>query len=97
MIYNNFFYCSVTQVLGRFFTDPDFSGSDPDFWPSRIRTQKKILIWIRKKTGSGTLLVSKNQRCGSTFICFSWIWKNLRKKTEKVHINQKWIVIVNLL
>ena len=21
--------------------DPDFSGSDPDFWPSRIRTQEK--------------------------------------------------------
>ena len=32
-----------TPVLGRFFTDPDFYGSDPDsdFWP--IRTQKKNL------------------------------------------------------
>ena len=37
-----------------FFTDPgpDFSGSDPDFWPIWIRTQKKRLIRIRKKTGS---------------------------------------------
>ena len=29
--------------------DPDFSGSDPDFWPIRIRTQKKSLIRIREK------------------------------------------------
>ena len=46
MIYNIF--STLTQVLGRFFTDPDFSGSDPDFWPIRIRTQKKNLIRIRK-------------------------------------------------
>ena len=32
---------TLTQVLGRFFMDPDFSSSDPDFWPIRIRTQKK--------------------------------------------------------
>ena len=25
-----------------------FSGSDPDFWPIRIRTQEKNRIWIRK-------------------------------------------------
>ena len=48
MKYNIF--STLTPVLGRFFTDPDFSGSDPDFWPIRIRTQKKSLIRIRKKT-----------------------------------------------
>ena len=32
-----------------FFMEPDFSGSDPDFWP--IQTQEKSL----KKPGSATL------------------------------------------
>ena len=32
-----------------FFTDPDFSGSAPDFRPTQIRTQKKSLIRIREK------------------------------------------------
>ena len=26
------FFSTLTQVLRRFFTDPDFSGLDPDFW-----------------------------------------------------------------
>ena len=45
-------FSTFTLVLGLFFTDPnaDFSGSDPDIWPIRIRTQKKSLIRIRKKT-----------------------------------------------
>ena len=30
-------------------SEPDFSGSDPDFRPIRIRTQEKSLIRIRKK------------------------------------------------
>ena len=39
-------FSSRTSVFGRFFTDPDrvFSGSDPDFWSIRIRTQEKSLI-----------------------------------------------------
>ena len=36
------FVSTSTLFLGRFFTDPDFSGSDPDFWP--IRTRKKSRI-----------------------------------------------------
>ena len=43
----NIFSSTLTPVLGRFFTDPDFSGSDPDFWPIRIR---------EKKPGSETLI-----------------------------------------
>ena len=40
MKYNIF--STFTLVLGRFFTDPDFFGLDPDFWPIRTRTPKKI-------------------------------------------------------
>ena len=41
MKYNIF--STFTLVLGRFFfTDPDFFGLDPDFWPIRTRTRKKI-------------------------------------------------------
>ena len=36
-----------------------FFGLDPDFWPVRIRNQKKRLIRIREtKTGSETLVLS---------------------------------------
>ena len=57
MKYNIF--STLTPVLGRFFTDPDFSGSDPDFWPIRIRTQEKNSDPDpAKKTGSETLLSS---------------------------------------
>ena len=36
--------------------DPDFSGSDPDFWPIQIRTLDKSSIRIlKKKPGSKTL------------------------------------------
>ena len=37
------FLTTLTSVFGRFFTDPDpdFSGSDPDFWTIWIRTQGK--------------------------------------------------------
>ena len=42
MIYNIFFY--FNSSFGTFFftdPDPDFSGSDPDFfWPTRIQTPK---------------------------------------------------------
>ena len=40
---------TFTLVLGLFYMDPDFSRSDPNFWPIRIRTQKKSLIRIREK------------------------------------------------
>ena len=61
MIYNIF--STLTQVLGRFFlgsgffSDPDFSGSDPDFWPIRIqiRTKEKKSDSDPEKTGSETL------------------------------------------
>ena len=38
---NNFFKYFYLHFLGVFFIDldPRFSGSDPDFWPLRIRTQ----------------------------------------------------------
>ena len=45
MKYNIF--STLTPVLGRFFTDPEFPGTDPDIWP--MRTQKKILIQIQEK------------------------------------------------
>ena len=48
MKYNIFFYLS-SNFRTFLFTDPDFFGSDPDFCPIRIRTQKKRLIWIREK------------------------------------------------
>ena len=43
----NFFYYRITPVYDVFFTDsdPDFSGSDPEFWPIRIR--------ILGRSGSG--------------------------------------------
>ena len=44
MKYNIFFY--FNSSFRTFFfkdPDPDFSGSDPDFWPIRIQTQKKKL------------------------------------------------------
>ena len=55
MIYNIF--SALTQVLGRFFlgSGSEFSGSDPDFWPIRIRTQKKNSD-PEKKPGSETLI-----------------------------------------
>ena len=40
--------------------DPDFFGSDPDFWPIRIRTQKSLIRLREKKTGSETLLKTAN-------------------------------------
>ena len=53
MIYKIVFYFNISYTVGIFFTDPD-----PDLWPIRIRTQKKSLIRIRKKTGSETLNTS---------------------------------------
>ena len=41
-----YFYSSFRTV---FFTDPDFCGSDPGFWPIRIRNQKESLIRIREE------------------------------------------------
>ena len=62
MKYNIFFYFN-SSFRTFFFTDPDpdFSGSDPDFWPIRIRTQKKKSDPEQdpgKKPGSGTLFVA---------------------------------------
>ena len=46
--YKIFFYFN-SSFRTVFFTDPDFCGSDPDFWPIRIRTQKENLIRIREE------------------------------------------------
>ena len=35
------FFLFVLQFLDRFFTDPDFSGSDPKFWPMDPDSGKK--------------------------------------------------------
>ena len=57
------FFFLYSQFLEVFFMDPDFSGSDPDFWPIRTREKKSdpdpdkrarirntgIIIWIRSE------------------------------------------------
>ena len=60
MIYNIF--SNLTQVWDVFLMDPDpdFSGSDHDFWPIRIRTQKKNSDPDTEKTGSEKLKFLKD-------------------------------------
>ena len=57
MIYDTNVFYLFLQFLDFFCMDPgpdpDFPGSDPDFWP--IWTQEKSSIRIGKKPGSNTL------------------------------------------
>ena len=40
-MYKKIVFSLLTVFERFFFTDPDFSGSDSDFWPIRFRTQEK--------------------------------------------------------
>ena len=62
--YNIQFLFYFYSCFGTFFmdTDPDCSGSDPDFWPIRIRTlEKKSDPDPGKKPGSETLVKAKKK------------------------------------
>ena len=57
------FFSTLTPVLGRFFTDPDFP--DLDFRLIRIRTQKKTRI------RNTVLFSSSNSVCRRSFVLIS--------------------------
>ena len=57
------FFAIFVLVFGRFFTDPDFYGSDPDFRLIQIRTQKKRLIQNRGKKISSYRCPTMQTQC----------------------------------
>ena len=80
-----YFFLLEPQFQDVFVTDPDpdFSGSDADFWPTRIRTQnKKADPDLEKKPGSeamvtGTFELSNEDNLGKILNNFCCIrtWK----------------------
>ena len=78
--------------------DPDFSGSDPDFWPSRIRTQEKKSDPVKRtrirNTGFEDTIhygASGYNRFLGIFLCnylFNFIYDNLQT-TQKTALSGK--------
>ena len=66
-----------------FFEDPDFSGSDPDFWPIRIRTQEqKSVPDPVKKSGSETWLLEV--LVAQRRYKYKWLYK-----IENIHVESR--------
>ena len=63
----------TVQFLDVFFMDPDFSGSHPDFWLIRIRTQEQKFEPDpgKKKPGFETLHIDRLQRFADADFFFS--------------------------